>query len=286
MRRRGRLALSMLLLALPRLVGAEQLPAIAIIIDDLGDRLGEGREAVELPGPVAMAFLPESHFTPRLAQAARSAGKEVLLHLPLEPLRGRAHPMTISHTETTAQRDAMLLRALAAVPFAQGVNNHQGSAMTERRDEMDWLMGRLAGHGQLYFVDSYTSPLSVAYAAARDSGLPATRRQVFLDDSRQPAAIRQQFRRLVQLARRSGSALAIGHPFRETLAVLREELPNLAAYGVRLAAPSELITLQQQRAAFRIAQIRLRLSMVLADPPPVPVPDESAAADTSAVSAN
>lgn len=266
--RRGGLAA--LLLSLPCLAAAAELPAIGIIIDDLGDRLAEGRQAVELPGPVAMAFLPESTFTPRLAGAARAAGKEVLLHLPLAPLKGKAHPMAI-RADAPDQREAMLQRALAAVPFAQGVNNHQGSALTERRADMDWLMGRLAGHS-LYFVDSYTSPLSVAYASARDSGIPATRRQVFLDANPDLASVRKEFQRLVALARRTGSALAIGHPFDTTLTVLREELARLPAHGVRLVAPSELIRLQQGRAGFRSAELRLnlRLSLALAEPPSPP----------------
>jgi polysaccharide deacetylase 2 family uncharacterized protein YibQ len=254
-----RRALALLVLLSPAALFAQQ-PAVAIVIDDLGDRWSTGESAVLLPGPIAMAFLPESAFTRRLAEQAHAAGKEVLLHLPLDPLVGKAHPLSLSRAETVDQREALLVRALAAVPYAVGVNNHQGSMMTERRDQMDWLMGRLREHGGLYFVDSYTTPLSVAYDAAREQGLGATRRQVFLDAVRNREAIAKAFTRLIQLAKTNGTALAIGHPFEETLEVLRQQLPQLQAQGVQLVSPSELIRLQEHRSPIRSRQLRLRLS--------------------------
>ena len=65
-------------------VQANTRPRIAIIIDDLGYQLAAGRRALGLPGPIAFAVLPDTPYGRRLARLANDAGKEVLLHLPLE----------------------------------------------------------------------------------------------------------------------------------------------------------------------------------------------------------
>jgi len=219
---------------------------IAIIIDDLGEQHLAGLHALRLPGPVALAFLPDGHFTREQAAAAHARGKEVLLHLPLQPLgEARAHPTALTVDTGYEQLRASFRAALASVPYASGVNNHQGSLLTAREAPMDWLMREIALRPGLYFVDSRTSNLSVAYRAARLRGIPATERNVFLDNQRGEAAVRASFRELIDKARRNERALAIGHPYAETFKVLEEELPYLAArYGVRLVAPSELIARQ------------------------------------------
>ena len=219
---------------------------IAIIIDDLGEQRVAGLHAVRLPGPVALAFLPGGVFTPQQATLAHASGKEVLLHLPLQPVgAARAHPATLTVDTGSEQLRASFRTALASVPYASGVNNHQGSLLTAREAPMDWLMREIALRPGLYFVDSRTSNLSVAYRAARMRGVPAAERNVFLDNQRGEAAVRASLRELVDKAWRNDRALAIGHPYPETFKVLEEELPFLTArYGVRLVAPSELIARQ------------------------------------------
>jgi polysaccharide deacetylase 2 family uncharacterized protein YibQ len=260
---RPRRLLGALLLSVPLIAGAKA-PAISIVIDDLGDRLAEGRMAVELPGPVACAMLPESPFTPQLAGMAQARGKEVMLHLPLQPGSGRGHPLTILDSASPAQRDALLQRALAAVPQAVGVNNHQGSRLTSESEPMRWLMGQLRTRGGLYFVDSRTSAATQAEAEAWQQDLPTTRRQVFLDNSRGAAAVQAEWQRLLALARKNGSALAIGHPYPETLALLQREIPRLQAQGIRLVAPSALIREQGTSRRQRVAAAPLRLSLAMA----------------------
>jgi polysaccharide deacetylase 2 family uncharacterized protein YibQ len=219
---------------------------IAIIIDDLGQQRSAGLRAIRLPGPVALAFLPQTEHAAVQAELAHGWGKEVLLHLPLEPAASsaRAHPTAI---RASAGREALqqaFAAALASVPHARGVNNHQGSLLTGLPEPMGWLMEALRAHPQLYFVDSRTSSASVAYRTARRHGIPATERNVFLDDERSESAIREQFRRLVARALKDERALAIGHPYPETLTVLEEELPLLASRGIQLVPPSLLIARQ------------------------------------------
>ena len=266
----ARRLLGALLLSLSCTAGAKA-PAVSIIIDDLGYRLAEGRSAVELPGPVACAMLPESPFTPQLANLAQQRGKEVLLHLPLQPGAGRGHPLTILDSASPEQREALLQRALSAVPQAVGVNNHQGSRLTSEREPMRWLMQALRDRGGLYFVDSRTSAATQAENEAWQQDIPTTRRQVFLDNTRGAAAVRKEWQRLLALARKNGSALAIGHPYPETLALLKSELPRLQAQGIRLVAPSALIREQGTTRSLRVAAMPLRLSSAMAEPAVDPV---------------
>ncbi len=218
---------------------------VAIIIDDLGEQHLAGLRAIELPGPIAVAFLPGGRFTKVQADYAHRRGKEVLLHLPLQPGgAARAHPAALRPESGHDQLRAQFNAALDSVPFAAGVNNHQGSLMTQLPEPMDALMRELALRPGQYFVDSRTSALSVAYAAARRHGVPSAERNVFLDAFRGEAAVRAALEELVIKALHQQRALAIGHPYPETLKVLAEELPKLSRYGIALVAPSELITRQ------------------------------------------
>lgn len=220
-------------------------PVIGLIIDDLGDRHEDGLRVIALPGPIACAYLPGTPYGARQAWLAHENGKEVLLHFPLQPLSGKAHPQAITERSGRAELVRRLREDLAALPFISGVNTHQGSLLSQKPQPMNWLMAELKAQGGLYFVDSYTTPHSVALSTAQSWGLQTARRQVFLDDARSPEDIRAQWVRLIAKAQREGTALGIGHPYPETIAVLQRELPQLARYGVRLAAPSELIRLQR-----------------------------------------
>lgn len=234
-----------LLLALPAPVMAQSsLPRIAIIIDDIGDRHAEGLAAVSLPGAVACAFLPHTPHSRELALLAHENGKEVMLHLPLQSLHDKPlgpGAITLDTTETEFRRT--LAADLQSIPFVRGVNNHMGSLLTLHPGHMTWLMQYLAAQGEMFFVDSYTNAESVALAMAQERGVPAAKRDVFLDNIAEQAAIGVQFERLVSLAHERGTAIGIGHPYPETLKFLAENLPELqAAYGVELVPVSVLLT--------------------------------------------
>ena len=242
-------------------------PVISIIIDDLGDRRDEGARVIGLPGPVACAILPNTPHGVQQALDAHAHGKEVLLHFPLEPKAGggRAHPLAVTTRSSREELVSKLRDDLDSLPFVNGVNIHQGSLLSQRTDYMNWMMAELRARGGLYFVDSFTSAQSVAWPVAEAWELAATRRQVFLDDVRDPEEIRAQLVRLIAKAQREGSALAIGHPYPETIAVLERELPALARYQVRLVAPSELIRIQQGvRPAPRNRPLQLKFTQTFA----------------------
>lgn len=223
-------------------------PAVSIVIDDIGYDWPEGRAAVDLPGAVTCAFLPHTPFAARLARLAHAQSKQVILHLPMEAIDNQAlGPGGLTVTMGKPQFLRTVRSDLASIPFVSGVNNHMGSLLTQQPRQMRWLMQDLLYHGGLFFLDSRTTAQTVAQETAMNDGLANIRRDVFLDNIQQPAAVRRQFEELVRLARRHGTALAIGHPHPVTLAVLRQLLPTLQAQGIRLVPVSELIRLKQQR---------------------------------------
>jgi polysaccharide deacetylase 2 family uncharacterized protein YibQ len=223
-------------------------PRIAIIIDDLGYELATGRRVVELPGPVACAVLPSTPQGAALAHAAHAAGKEVLLHLPLqsESDTGQAEPGAIVLDTTRAEFATSFDRSFRSVPFVVGVNSHRGSLLTRHPGHMAWLMEEIGARGNLLFVDSYTTHRSVALRLARESGIPSTRRDVVLDAERDPSAIAREFGRLKRLARSRGLAIGIGHPYAETLDLLEREIPRLVEEGIELIGVRDYVA-QQHR---------------------------------------
>jgi len=218
-------------------------PRIAIIIDDLGYQLEAGERAIDLPGPLAFAILPNTPSGRRLAQRANAQGKEVLLHLPLEAVdrEGPRDPGGIVLEMSRTELHAAFADALASVPYVVGVSSHRGSLLTRHPGHMAWLMSEIADQEHLFFVDSYTTPASVALRIAAEQGVSATRRDVFLDHDRDPAAIGSEFERLKGIARERGHAVGIGHPYPETLAMLEHELPALGGDGIELVTISELL---------------------------------------------
>ncbi len=223
-------------------------PRIAIIIDDMGNLLADGKRAIQLPGAVTFAFLPHTPFAPRLAKWAHAMDKEVMLHLPMQSKVGsRLGPGALTLHMTEQEFRETLEAGLDSVPHVMGVNNHMGSLLTQHPGAMNWLMRILKGYRQLYFVDSRTSLRTVAQRLAREHGLAHGRRDVFLDNIRTPEAIRAQLRLLVDKARSCGAAIGIGHPYPQTIEVLQEELPRLRQQGIRLVPASELTSTEPWR---------------------------------------
>ena len=229
-------------LLLTSLVSAQTPSRIAIIIDDLGYQLEAGQRAINLPGSVTYAILPETPRGRLLAEAAHEQGKEVLLHLPLQSI-AYDEPNEPGSITLDMSRDAFhdtFGAALASVPHAIGVSSHRGSLLTRHPGHMEWLMEEIRARDGLFFVDSYTTHHSVALQLAGEAGVVAVKRDVFLDNDRTPDALARAFQRLVKLARRQGVAVAIGHPYPETLEFLERALRELAD-DVELTLVSEVM---------------------------------------------
>ncbi len=264
-----RLACALLVSFLTAASAEEALLPVALIIDDIGNDLVNGRGVVELPGPLACAFLPHTPHAARLARLAGASGKEVLLHQPLEA-RGSNHllgPGALRLDMPVPDMQRVLNDNLSAIPGAVGLNGHMGSAFTSEKRAMAALMQLISERRRagvpLYYVDSRTSTESVARRSAALYEVPFIQRDVFLDNDRDTGAITAQLDALQRIARRRGYAVGIGHPHPETLAVLREALPALAPrYGL------ELVSIETLIARTRVSRAR----QALAQPrPPGPV---------------
>ncbi len=224
-------------------------PAVAIIIDDLGNRYNQDLRAIKLPGQVTYAFLPYTPHASELAQLAHDSNKEIMLHAPMQDMEGRPlGPGALTLDMTEHEFKQSLRNSIASIPYVRGINNHMGSLLTRHPGHMGWLMELLAEDGQsLYFVDSRTTHHTVAQQIAEEKGIPHLRRHVFLDTiAHDPAYVRAQFRALLRQAKTEGSAVAIGHPYPATLDVLQNELQQLKYKNIRLVSVSELL-LQQRR---------------------------------------
>ncbi len=214
---------------------------IAIIIDDIGYSLKNGLRAARLPANLTLAVLPHTPNGIALAKLGHKSGKEIMLHTPMANTRGL--PLDKGALTDAMDQDTFLttLRGnLSSIPHISGVNNHMGSQLTQNPQAMHWLMTELKQQG-LFFIDSRTSADSLALATAIDSQLPSGERDVFLDHERNSEQIARQFDYLIRLAKREGQALAIGHPYPETLALLEQRIPLLEDENIKLVPASSLL---------------------------------------------
>lgn len=231
--------LALLCLPLPAL--AQPTPRIAIIIDDIGYHRERGLRAINLPAAITCAVIPRSPHGPRLAREAKRRGREIIIHMPMSASNGHTLDAGGIDTEMAPELiSARIEEAFALLPQAAGMNNHMGSLATSNATTMDSVMSALAGH-RAFFIDSRTSAASVAEATARAHGLAALGRDVFLDNERDLMAINDQFNQLLRIARHRGTAIAIGHPYPETLEYLERVLPLMEEAGIEVVPVSTLL---------------------------------------------
>lgn len=225
----------------PPRVGNPNAPKLALIIDDCGQWVSVERRFIALPIPITLSVLPHVHASKMIAQEAADAGKGVMLHLPMETVSGLdPGPGRITTEMTDAQIAAQVNDDLAQVPLAQGVNNHEGSKASADRRVMSDVVDVLQKHGGLFFVDSRTSAASVAQAVASAAGMPSASRDVFLDNKDEVAYTEGQLREAAAIAKRTGSAIAIGHPRATTLAAIKAMIPQFESAGIQFVLARDL----------------------------------------------
>ncbi len=204
-------------------------PRVAIIIDDMGYDLDVARRFLEMDAGFSVSILPHSPFQVEIATLAHNSDREVLLHLPMEPLEYPAvdpGPGALITSMSPNELLAELKRDLDAVPYISGVNNHMGSRLTEDAARMRQVFTILKKR-RLFYVDSLTSPNSQCARVARLFRLPFAERQVFLDHTQEANAVRFQIKRLLSIARKHGQAVGIAHPYPVTFEILNEQLPHM-----------------------------------------------------------
>ncbi len=214
---------------------------IAIVIDDIGYHQRD-LSAIDIPGELTFSILPHTPFADDFAIQARAKGKELMLHLPMEAKSGKAlGPGGLTTTMTKHEFQTTLRHALSSMPGVRGVNNHMGSLLTAQTTPMEWTMDVLKDHQVAFFLDSKTTQHSKAQLAAEQAGIANVARHVFLDNIPSEEYIHLRFLQLARLAKQQDFAIAIAHPYPETLAYLKKALPTLAEQGIRLVPISELV---------------------------------------------
>jgi polysaccharide deacetylase 2 family uncharacterized protein YibQ len=220
-------------------------PMIAIVIDDMGIDKADAARVIALPGPLTIAFMSYATELPAQAQAARSAGDEIWMHIPMEPMDGEtdAGPNALKVNLPPDEIRRRLDWALARLPGIVGVNNHMGSRFTQDAAGMAVVMGELRNRG-LAFLDSRTIAATVASSVAGQMGVPHIDRDVFIDNDESVEAVLRQLVETEHVAERKGFALAIGHPHPTTIEALQEWLPTLKAKGFVLVPASALVRME------------------------------------------
>ena len=198
---------------------------IALIFDDVGVQKARTQTLIDTKAPLTLSFLPYAEQIQRQVRAARANGHEVLLHLPMEAIDVDAHPgphaLMLDMSKEEIEENLRL--NLSAFDSYIGVNNHMGSKFTQNADAMRIVLKELKAR-DLIFVDSLTTADSIAAPMAAAMGILSGKRDVFLDNEDDLEKIRAQFTKLEEIARKKGTAIAIGHPRPKTLQVLQEWL--------------------------------------------------------------
>jgi polysaccharide deacetylase 2 family uncharacterized protein YibQ len=221
-------------------------PLVTIIMDDLGRSTYTAKILVSMPQLVTFSILPGELEAVSVAELAYAAGREVMLHVPMEPqgypaVNPGRDALFVKDSDAEISRRFDLL--LAKIPHVSGSNNHMGSRFTEDARALAPVMESLKEKG-LFFIDSRTTGHSRVTEAAQRFGVPTMSRDVFLDNVAEVDAIAREIRRLEGKARRQGMAIGICHPYPETLEALRRELPGLVERGINIVPVSTLLQKQ------------------------------------------
>ncbi len=227
---------------IPLPAGAK-LPRVAIIMDDLGRDLDYLEDLLDLGVPVTLAILPGEENAFRSAVLANTRGREVLIHIPMEP---RSFPINNPGDDalftgfSSEEIRSRFSKYVANVPHAVGGNNHMGSRFTEDSKGMATVMGLLKEEG-FFFVDSLTTGNSIGISEARNAGIPSVARDVFLDNDADVSLISEKIRLLVRIARKEGTAVGICHPYPQTLEALDRMRSYLEEQGIEVVPVSHLL---------------------------------------------
>jgi polysaccharide deacetylase 2 family uncharacterized protein YibQ len=215
---------------------------IALVMDDAGNNLHELDAFLAFPGNLTIAVLPGLPYSAEAARRIRAAGKEVILHQPMEAIGGQnPGPEAISTNMTDAEIRAIIEKNLAEIGQVAGMNNHQGSKVTMDERVMEIILTICHDKG-IYFLDSRTTADTVAPLIAGRKGTKIWERDVFLDNIQERSAMIRSFHDGLQKAEKKGGAIMIGHVWSSELAATLEELyPELIEQGFSLSTISKIM---------------------------------------------
>ena len=218
-----------------------------LIIDDLGNN-SRDLAFFQLPQGVTFSFLPHTPYADQIVEQAQESGRELMLHLPMEAHNGKKMgPGGLDTQMDEAEFRLKLSSVLDSYPEVKGVNNHMGSKLSELEQPMGWFVDEVQRR-QLYFIDSKTSPNSVAEQQAEGKMALVGHRDLFLDHYPTQRFIRTQLQQVEQRMARGEIPVVLAHPYPETLLALRQLLPELLAKGVRIIRASQGLAKQKRSA--------------------------------------
>ncbi|QKS46531.1 divergent polysaccharide deacetylase family protein [Paenibacillus cellulosilyticus] len=218
---------------------------IAIVIDDFGNGMTGTAEMMKLPFPFTVAVMPFMPTTKADAETAHKLGHDVIVHMPMEPNRGKKEwlgPGAITTDLTDAEIRKRVEAAIDNVPFAVGMNNHMGSKVTADERVMRIVLQVCKERG-LFFLDSRTTFKTVIPKVAAELEVPLVSNDVFLDDVYSVAHISKQIGILRKHLQEHEKCIAIGHvgpSGKKTAAVLLSSTPSLRENAV-IVKLSELV---------------------------------------------
>lgn len=223
-----------------------QKPKMAIVLDDMGHTLENLNLLVSLGDQITYAILPHLTHSEDFGYLSDQTGAEVILHQPLEAKNGTIPgPGLITNRMDDTQIRQILESNLQTVPRHVGSNNHMGSLGTTDPELLTAIFENFRQR-DLFFLDSMTTPESIGYKVAAQMGVPALRRDIFLDNVDSLPAVRREVYKLASLAKRRGYAIGIGHYRYNTLAVLNEAIPELKAQGFQFVSLSDIFRLRKR----------------------------------------
>lgn len=224
---------------------------IALVLDDCGSSLALAEKVQALGLPLTWAIIPHLKFSGETAALLRKSDIPFLVHVPMQALvdpdgkAGEKGPYYIGAGMTEEEAGRVLLPLIESLPGAYGINNHRGSKATADETTMRGVMKTLASR-EMFFLDSNTSPKTVAYKVAADIGLPTAKNGHFLDNESDREKIAGEFERAVKISRQKGNVVAICHLRSETIVFLENlSKQDLQAKGIRLVTLPQLMKLQK-----------------------------------------
>ena len=205
---------------------------VAIVIDDFGNNMKGTKEILSLPATLTVAVMPFLTTTKEDAELAHKIGHEVILHLPMEPRKGKKSWLGPGAITTDLSDEEIFKRVNAAiddVPHIVGINNHMGSKATSDERVMRIVLGVCKERG-LFYLDSKTSGKSVVAEIATELGVPYLENELFFDEVYTTKHIIKQTNQLIRKMDEQDSIIAIGHvgvAGEKTASVLKQYIPTL-----------------------------------------------------------
>jgi len=217
---------------------------IALLIDDFGYRDDEVVDLFlkEIDVPLTISIIPGTPFARALAEKGKRSGKEIMLHLPMQPQADFHNDYRWIILKGMSQEEIRKIfrEALKDAPQARGVNNHMGSLITTREDEMKPLLEEIKELG-LYFVDSKTASNSIAYSLAQEMGVRTAQNKFFLDNEKRVDYVRQRLEKMVSSLDKAEKVIGLGHIDMVTGEAILSFIANLDKRKVKLVFVSEIV---------------------------------------------